>query len=290
MENECEYVSSRGILKSCKIFQSNIYSSNPNIYGDILQDVKEGDTLYICNTAIPEFAKSFLPRLRNHIVLVSGDSDELIPYINDALCAEILNSSYILKWFAQNNHAKHPKIVHLPIGMDYHTMSSKDSSWGLRKSPSEQEAEICLLLKSANPFYERQNKCYTTFHFELDRGDRREAYNTIPKDLVFYEPERVTRDVSHKKQLSYAFVISPYGGGTDCHRTWEALILGCIPIIKSSNMDPLFDGLPVLLVDKWSDLSQDLLDKTINEFKNKSFQYEKLNMKYWKNRIANPDS
>ena len=110
------------------------------------------------------------------------------------------------------------------------------------------------------------NKCYTTFHFASDRGDRREAIAEIPKDLVYYEPARVTRAQSHATQVKYAFVVSPYGGGPDCHRTWEALALGCIPIIKSCKMDPLFEGLPVLLVRRWSDVTQDLLDKTIEEF------------------------
>jgi hypothetical protein len=42
------------------------------------------------------------------------------------------------------------------------------------------------------------------------------------------------RAIELYEKINYAFVASPYGGGPDCHRTWEALILGCIPIVKSS--------------------------------------------------------
>jgi hypothetical protein len=170
--------------------------------------------------------------------------------------------------------------------MDYHTLGERDyEPWGKAASPADQDAAIQLLAANARPFYERERKGYSTFHFYLDRGDRREAYHFLPKDLVYYEPKPVLRQESHQKQTQYAFVISPYGGGPDCHRTWEALALGCIPIIKSSALDPLFEGLPVLLVKQWSDVTQELLDRTIEEYKTKTFQYEKLTLAYWMDRI-----
>jgi hypothetical protein len=50
------------------------------------------------------------------------------------------------------------------------------------------------------------------------------------------------------------YVLSPPGNGPDCHRTWEAIYLGAIPIVKSefwpfSGMD-----LPVNVLNNWSDL------------------------------------
>ena len=95
----------------------------------------------------------------------------------------------------------------------------------------------------------------------------------------------VTRLKTWNKQKEYAFVISPHGGGYDCHRLWEALILGCIPIVKTSPIDTLYEGLPVLIVKEWSDVTIELLTKTIVEFKekeiNKEFVYEKLSLQYW---------
>ena len=34
-------------------------------------------------------------------------------------------------------------------------------------------------------------------------------------------------------------------------------------------------------VNEWSDITQELLDKTIIEFKNKTFNYDKLSLQYW---------
>ena len=45
--------------------------------------------------------------------------------------------------------------------------------------------------------------------------------------------------------------MSPQGNGLDCHRTWEALILKTIPIVRTSSLDPLYEGLPVVVVHEW---------------------------------------
>jgi len=282
-EATCTYVSSRGLMKSCSRYQRAIRSSNPYIYEDILSGVEEGDTVYVCSTAIPMFAQKFLPHLMTRIVLVTGDADEAPPY-HVPSCIAIIRSPFIIRWFAQNCLLQHPKVIHLPIGLDYHTMAAGASSWGPQQSPQEQEAAIKALEKT--PFYDRLHKCYANFHFTIGRGDRREAYDSLPKELVDYEPVSKTRIETHKEQLKYAFVVSPFGGGPDCHRTWEALVLGCIPIIKSSGLDPLFEDLPVLLVKQWSDVTQELLDTTLANFKTRTFAYEKLTLDYWRRAIS----
>ena len=95
----------------------------------------------------------------------------------------------------------------------------------------------------------------------------------------------IPRNKTWENQISYSFVLSPHGNGLDCHRTWEALVLGCIPIVKKSEIDALYEDLPVLIVNNWSDLNQDLLNNTIEQFKNKTFNYNKLSLKYWINKF-----
>jgi hypothetical protein len=51
------------------------------------------------------------------------------------------------------------------------------------------------------------------------------------------------------------FTVSPPGNGMDCHRTWEALILGSIPIVQSTTIDRLFQNLPVWIVDRWEEVT-----------------------------------
>ena len=115
--------------------------------------------------------------------------------------------------------------------------------------------------------------------------DRKDAYENIDKELVYYEPCEVKRFISWKKQTTYAFVLSPHGNGLDCHRTWEALCLGCIPIVKTSPLDNMYDGLPVLVVNDWKDITIELLQNTVDNYKDRPFIYEKLSLSYWMNKI-----
>ncbi|CAF3730979.1 unnamed protein product, partial [Rotaria socialis] len=51
------------------------------------------------------------------------------------------------------------------------------------------------------------------------------------------------------------FVLSPPGNGLDCHRTWEALLMGAIPIVLSSTLNSLFSGTPTIIVSTWEQVT-----------------------------------
>ena len=50
------------------------------------------------------------------------------------------------------------------------------------------------------------------------------------------------------------FCICPRGNGIDTHRLWEALYLGCIPIVLESEILGCYAGLPILVVRNWEEL------------------------------------
>ena len=51
--------------------------------------------------------------------------------------------------------------------------------------------------------------------------------------------------------------------------------------MRKSFLDVIYEDLPVLLVDEWTDINESLLNKTLDEFKDKQFNYDKLKMDYW---------
>ena len=69
----------------------------------------------------------------------------------------------------------------------------------------------------------------------------------------------------------YKFVISPEGQGIDCHRHYEALIFGCIPIVEHNRyMKEKLKGLPVLYTYDYSEITPAYLEKKYEELmKNK---------------------
>jgi len=294
-ESKCRFVGSRGILKTCDIHSSTPVSSILRLIGYDFSPLRPGSILYICGTAIPEFVQNIHPHLPFPYILVSGDCDSSIP--NDVFpsrreFASFLDSPTLIHWFSQNCvDLSHPKLSPIPIGMDYHTMAEKDHEWGSKTRPLMQDRMIRSLSLIAPPFWERKCRIYSNCHFSTRTRfgyDRQDAITNIPKDLVDYEPSKIPRKVTWMRQTEYAFVLSPHGNGLDCHRTWEALVLGCIPIVRTSPIDVLYTGLPVLIVREWSDVCMELLEATIREFRQKTFQTERLTLEYWIREIREP--
>jgi len=294
-ENNRKYVCSRGILKSCDIHSQQPISSIRQLFMYDFSKMKNGSTLYICSSAIKHFILGGLHQLPFKIILVTGDCDETCwsdLFLSQQEFKSFIENDKIIHWFSQNCIVDHPKLTRIPIGLDYHTMTNHHPKWGPKLNPAEQENVLLSIINNREfkPFWEREVLCYSNFHFFMKTKygyDRIDAFNTIPKNLVYYEPEHLLREQSWIKQSQYSFVISPHGNGLDCHRTWEALTLGCIPIVKKSNLDSLYTDLPVLIVDKWSDVNEELLQNTVIEFKNKQFNYERLLLSYWVKLINN---
>ena len=344
-ETGCKYVSSRGLLKSCVSKSTMVKSSIGAVCGYNFSKLVDGDTIYICSAAIYDFVENYLPQIRTRFILLSGDSDTPIPTgipHYDSTFNKLINNEYLIVWFSQNlvySPTQYSKLQYLPIGLDYHTMSEQEMWWGPKSYPKTQEELLISLRNAAPPLYSRKPIAYTTCHFALYRGGCPNTYNQIPTGLIYYEPERVQREVSWRTQMEYAFVLSPPGKGLDCHRTWEALCLGCIPIIISTPLDDMFgpiperdlsedesvgigdryaeirsagprrensvpapkgtcgstraqdelrsenEGLPVLIVKSLTDITKELLDDTIADYKKRKFCMEKLELKYWLNRI-----
>lgn len=286
------HVSSRGILKSCDYFSITPHSSVRQLLNyPPLHTIRNNSCplIYICSSALPHFCNIMLPHIKSNFILVSGDCDLTMPndVFNEKQVELFLNHPLLIHWFCQNMVMKHDKITCIPIGLDYHTMTTR-KIWGNITSPRDQEHILNSIKSKCAPFSQRTVKCYANFHFTLKTryaGDRMNALTEVPKELVFYQPKPVNRMDTWKKQMEYAFVISPHGGGYDCHRTWEALVLGCIPIVKTSKIDILYDDLPVLIVNDWKDVNVELLENTIAKFSNMEFRYERLTLSYWMQKI-----
>ena len=297
-ENNNIYVSSRGLLKSCDYFSLTPHSSIRQLINyPQLEKIKniKNPSIYICSSAIAHFINTMLPLINFPFILVSGDCDETIPQeiLTPNNFSNLINDERVLHWFCQNITLDHPKITRIPIGLDYHTLTQRPL-WGQISSCQDQEKMLIMIKEKSVPFYNRNIKCYANFHFSMNTKlgyDRKDAFQKINKELVYYEKNKVTRLITWNKQKDFAFVICPHGGGLDCHRNWEALCLGCIPIVKTSPIDNLYKDLPVVIVKRWEDIDINLLNNTISEFKrkfeNNEFNMKKVKLSYWTNLINN---
>jgi len=92
---------------------------------------------------------------------------------------------------------------------------------------------------------------------------------------------------------SYKYIASPAGQGVDCFRTWEAMLLGAIAILRidaDGAMRGLFTGLPVLIVGDWKEITEDVLvkhyDQHLRTVASNGYSLEKLTSTYWRQLLA----
>lgn len=256
--------------------------------------VKDGDLVWMRLIALPQFLNEALPRIRGRFALLTGDEDWSIPGSFSG-ADELLASDKLVHWFTQNpdRGATHPKLHALPIGLDFHTISN-GPRWGHdQATPAAQEAELEALRRDMPPTAERQPLAHADFHFNKRKdhtwGDDRDSVQQQlqANPAVRFQRQKVKRIELWREKTRYAFVVSPHGNGLDCHRTWESLVLGNIVIVKRSSLDPLYEGLPVVIVDDWREISPANLTRWHAEHAgafDRPEVTERLTNRYWLDR------
>jgi hypothetical protein len=235
-------------------------------------DIQEGDLVWVRHLALPQFAEHVLPTINARFGLVSGDEDWGIPSgFSDA--DRILENKFLVHWFTQNYDGTDTsgKISGLPLGLDFHTVSNR-RKWGhWPMTPTQQEAQLVDVVAHMPPTATRTRLVHADFHLNKFKkqiwGEGRIQVEAVLRsnDCVYFEQRKLRRLDSWKKKTTFAFEVSPHGNGLDCLRTWESLVLGNIVIVKRSSLDPLYTGLPVVILDDWSEITQDNLDRWLQQ-------------------------
>lgn len=179
--------------------------------------------------------------------------------------------SNVIKWYAQNVEDDYydTKIVPIPIGLENRYCFDYD------------KAE--MLFNEAKRPVERKKAVYVNFNIETNRTERMAALSACEKAGKACTIRMGRNGEDYQRYLeelhSHEAVACPRGNGLDCHRTWEALYLGVLPIMLF-NFSLYTFNLPIAFIDSWGELSEAELNY-VNYSKNA------LSMKYWEERILN---
>jgi hypothetical protein len=98
---------------------------------------------------------------------------------------------------------------------------------------------------------------------------------------VTFLDRRVTVDELMELYASYEFVLSPRGNGLDCHRTWEIVLAGSIAITRSSSLDAVYAGFPVVVVREWREVTAANLDRWARTHRARRAVLPRLEFRYW---------
>ena len=80
------------------------------------------------------------------------------------------------------------------------------------------------------------------------------------KDWAEVNEQRVPYNIFLYNLSGSKFMICPIGNAIDCHRNWEVLYMRRVPVMtRDPYLQKLFENYPVLFVDKYSDVTEELL-------------------------------
>lgn len=213
---------------------------------------------------IDRFVESALPSIDRPFVLVTSDGDATVPSdLRPTTVDTLLKSPFLRAWRTQNHDGSGgPKLRPLPIGLDLHTPRPLTSPRALAR-------DLAAIAASRTPLADLPLSVFDDTGLNVNSADRRDAQRALADCPHVVRPwRRLSQRAIWRRYAGSPFVLSLVGNGLDCHRTWEALYLGAIVIAKRSPLDPLYDGLPVALIDDVAEIR------------------DKANLQRWRDRLA----
>jgi len=249
----------------------------------------------VCMTGYPHLIRHFfshtIHQFPRPIVLMLVESDKV------SIDPSWLSNLKLKHCFTWNLPFHHPKLSALPIGLNHNRQYRPLTEW-LEKNPVDAAIEpkqwFCINHSpQTNPARGAlQQKAMTEWSAFCQVIDFIPPVKTYDISSHIEGKIRITETDSrcYDEWRKYRFVLSPPGAGVDCHRTWEAVAVGCIPVVLSSTINELYADLPILVVDSWNQISAEYLAEQyaiIEQRRSEGvYRYDKLTLEYWTARIG----
>ncbi len=240
------------------------------------EDVQPGDLVFASNTRAHEYMRTIHKEIKNPYVLLVHNGDESI----DKEFADMIDDK-IIKCYAQDVTYEHEKIVPIPIAFENvrYYMNGIPSMFRrlnrkMRRNPPVKKDKILFR--------------FSIYTNPTERVPALEIFKKHPLMETF--SEMLPPNLHLRKLMTYKFVASPPGNSIESCRTWEALELRTVPIVKDFVAYRHFVsiGLPLWIVKDWKELDayktpESLALKYKEIMKNPN--WEPLRMDFWIKQI-----
>ena len=190
--------------------------------------------IYIISSLVNEFileiqSRNILMRF-NHLII--GQDDVII---TETLLRPIQRN--FRKIFASNLMQNQNSVIPIPLGLERRAYRSAGVLKHFKKefTIDPEKRGITFIV------------CWND-ETNINREKVREIFRLSNSSLVI--DKRITPSALHFLYRNSLFVPSPAGNGLDCHRTWEALYLGAVPVVLKSEYTG-DESWPVLVIDSW---------------------------------------
>jgi hypothetical protein len=262
----CFYKSSSPFLSgdTYERFSSIVYK------GESFLDLKEKDVISCPTDLLEHFINVILPGIKTPFIIITHRSDLGINKNH----LQLLESKFLIHWFAQNNGFVHPKITTIPIGLEdawRHNNGVVSDFHLLRQNQPEKKIPRILY----------------GFTVHTNPLEREKALHSLKKSEVAVFFSGLSK--SYRENLNrYMFVASPPGNGVDCHRTWEAFYLQTIPIVLKNDIYYTFENFPGIILNDWSEL-ENLDERSLINLYSKAIKklvkFDLIWDDYWRKKI-----
>ena len=202
-----------------------------------------------------------LKKKRSKIVLVTSESDDCVAP-GEPLPPQVET------WFSSNS--SHPGVQSLPLGLgnSYCNVTAKAD-----------------LLADFSP-RPKTSLLYVNFRPETNPSVRLPLWEGFGSSSWNGSITRHAGNVSKEDYVStlasHRFALCPRGNGIDTHRMWEALYLGTIPVVEKNQALASFSDLPILFVDRLSEVTKNFLESKYQEILSTKWNWEKLFLPWWR--------
>ena len=254
---------------------------NDIIQGDKFVQLANNNNIFFCETH--NVNNFFLNNnIENNYILISHQSDAIVTNkprnINRVRAEEHANVNLIpnncIKWFAQNVEVVNSKIESIPIG--FH--NDKDYKINFEKLIYKKYSERTI-----------KNIVYLNVNIKNNIPERAYLYDLFSK-IPFVTKLKGEFGLDFGNYIedvsSHLFMICPEGNGIDVCQPFEAILLGCIPVMKKNINNSNWRDLPICWVDSFDEILD--INFLVQEYKNirkSTTNLEKFHFNYWKNKI-----
>ena len=220
-----------------------------------------------------------LRKINKKFIVVAHNSDGHIQYekAERSFDYQWKNEKNVIHWFCQNVDVDESNVTPIPIALENTYIFQPEVKQG-------------YMVKLRERNIKKDFKVFICYNPDTNPGERKppirmfgnspwvnhiEGYNNVDLAQKYFD-----------NMVRCQFVLCPDGNGMDTIRLWEALYLGCIPIVKPHVFTRYFaKHLPIVIVDDWKDINVRFLIKKFQEVNGKEYNWDVLRMSYWKKVI-----
>jgi hypothetical protein len=268
----CDFVFSESMThEQFKIIdRSNIeilYNSKNMIYYKASRLILNDNDIIYTNPVDAVLLFKYLKNLKfiKNIVLVTSQTD--VPVTKKLFEKK---PKIISKWFATNVAYDHEDLVPIPLGIA-NNYSPKNL---LINNFSSQKKDTPKIKKLYINMQKNTNRTL--------RGSIEEYFSKF--EWVEIDEPNLTLEQYLTKLKQHKYILCPQGNGYDTHRIWESLYAGSTPVVLKNQTHSNLKNLPIIFVDKFEDLSLQVLDEEYEKVKNSN--YRELDINYWKSEFS----